>query len=139
MHWVYFNLFSSITVWLCILICTVAAVLPDIVLMVIDNVRNNYKITKQKIIEEEQLGKAVERVNINITNNFSISRNNSPHLNQITNSTRHIFNSSIRPAKELPDNSDIISKSSMPLLRVFKSSSTVNININTKVFHAQID
>jgi len=53
--------------------------------------------------------------------------------------TRHIFNSSIRPAKELTDNLDVISKSSMPLLRVFKSSSTVNININTKVFHAQID
>jgi len=45
LYWNYFTLLSSPNVWFCIIVSTVASILPDICLKVIENLKRKRKYT----------------------------------------------------------------------------------------------
>lgn len=46
LYWIYYTLLSSLSVWLCIVGCLVAAIIPDVLLKAIDNLKYAEKIKK---------------------------------------------------------------------------------------------
>lgn len=47
-YWIFFYIFSTAPTWLVIILASVVSILPDVVLKVIENMRENYSIMKAK-------------------------------------------------------------------------------------------
>lgn len=92
-YWIYWELFSHLSVWFNIALVIVTAMLPDIVILIIYKIREDKKVTKAKERELELL----ETVNKNVLNyNQNKPQRNNTHLSQ---------HSSFRPHSRLYDRS----------------------------------
>jgi hypothetical protein len=68
-YWVYYDMLSTGTVWLTLLLNVVAALIPDLVIIVVENLRDTKKINKHKHREFSRLNK--ENNNDNETENIN--------------------------------------------------------------------
>lgn len=88
--WIYYNLFSHAAVWFNMLLVIVTAITPDIVCLVITNVRNEQKIRQAKQVEHQ---KSQQTVNNKISYNSSSSSTTSTTQKKLPSLTdNHVTN-----------------------------------------------
>ena len=68
LYWVFFTMFSQVTVWFCIILACVASIAPDVVLKVIETFIERKKINKLNEIEETRKHKIVQQNQYNYPN-----------------------------------------------------------------------
>jgi hypothetical protein len=68
-YWVYYDMLSTGTVWLTLILNVVAALIPDLVIIVVENLRDTQKINKHKQREFSRLNKDIDTDNENENTN----------------------------------------------------------------------
>lgn len=82
LYWAYYNLLANASVWFCLLLSIVTAILPDFILKVSENLKDTERIRKLRLGEQETV--KFNTINTNLT--FINSNNNILTTNRETKS-----------------------------------------------------
>ncbi len=82
LYWAYYNLLANASVWFCLLLSIVTAILPDFILKVSENLKDTERIRKLRLGELETV--KFNTINTNLT--FINSNNNILTTNRETKS-----------------------------------------------------
>ena len=82
LYFVFFDMFSHASVWMCIIVATMAALLPDIISKVLENMHERNYVNKIKRDERERLEKSKARTKLSTV---SSQTSNKAKSNQVAN------------------------------------------------------